>query len=165
MFLSLAYLISIIFLSSCSDGMKIEVKGITSVFTERNSLEVMSLELTDGSGVNESATETTLSWSEYVSPEEELNLSSIVSYQLAYKAGRIAPKDCSSDNIIKSADISGISHTVTNLVESDTYSFRVCALDKEAKEVAVGTQTVKFESWELEVTTLSANEVFAIGFD
>ena len=155
------YIMTLIFSTSCSDEMKIEVKG--AALSEQNSLEVISLELTDGSGVNESATETNLSWSSYAAPEEELKLMSDVSYKIAYKAGSLAPKDCSSDTLIE--EITGNSHRVSNLVESDTYSFRVCALDSKGEELASGTQTVKFKSWQLEVTTSTANEILAIGLD
>ena len=112
---------------------------------------------TNGSGVNQNGTETTLTW--------ESGGEATVGYQIAYKAGSTAPEDCSSDNIITSSEISGTSHTVKDLTESVQYSFRICALNG-ASELSSGVElTVNFVAWELEVTTVSENEVFEIHLD
>ena len=111
---------------------------------------------TDGSGVDESGTESMLTWNS--------GGGTTSGYTIAYMMGPTAPADCNTGTIVNA---SGTSHLITGLLASDQFSFRVCAVNSNiTPDVSSGiTLTVNLQSWELEVTTISASEIMGIGFD
>ena len=109
---------------------------------------------TDGSGPNESGTESLLTWTS--------GGGTTSGFKIAHVPGNTAPPDCSSGTTT-----SGNSFSVTGLTASDVYSFRVCATNSNpTPDVSTGaTLTVNLHSWEIEVTTNTTSEQMGIGID
>lgn len=65
---------------------------------------------------------------------------STATYQIAYTTGATAPPDCDSATVITSATVGADTfHTVSGLIASTQYSFRVCALNSDfSPDVSAG---------------------------
>ena len=96
--------------------------SVVSLFLGLSNLPY-SISYTDGSGVNETADGTTITWKD--------DGSSADSYQIKYVAGKIAPT--LSPHVIVAA----------NLTADNTYSYRICALD--GSSAVIGMKTGKIE--------------------
>jgi hypothetical protein len=112
---------------------------------------------TDGSGPDQNGTESIISWTAQGSTTS--------GHQIAYKTGTIAPADCNSGTVITPDQISGNSHFIGQLFDSETYAFRICGVDSLSNITSGTTKIVNLKSWTIEISTDTSDQTIDIYVD